>query len=258
MSPPATACAVPGPHYSTVRTPWAGAGLTAGRRDTAPRPPRSAPRQYPAPGVLHQKSSGGNVPALHAVAHAAIHVALRRTLGDETHIQRYRATNAKHLVKLALPLHGIQMLPQGVAWRIIENQTRLVEATNVSHTHRVAIDGGFCSGDGTVKFVVERMVHDPYKGLGCTAQGNRHARKVLPADVRLGAIQGIDNPGIGRGRDPCARLFADDGVVGKVVADNIANSRISERIDIGDDFLTLLVGNLQGSKTMLEQDPATN
>jgi hypothetical protein len=47
-------------------------------------------------------------------------------------------------------------------------------------------------------------------------------------------------------------------VVGKVVADDIANSRISERIDIGDDFLAVFVGNFQGSKTMLEQDPPTD
>ena len=107
----------------------------------------------------------------------------------------------------------------------------------------MAVDGGFYPGDRTIQLVVERMVHDPYKGLGCTDQGDRHARKILPTDVRLGAIQGIDNPGIGRGRETRARLFADDGVVGKVVADDIANSRISERIDIGDDFLPVFVAN---------------
>src|SRR4030095_15223520 len=127
----------------------------------------------------------------------------------------------------------------------------------VSHPYGMAIDGGFCPGDCTIEFVVERMVHDSYKSLSRTGQRNRYARKVLPTDVRLSAIQGIDNPGIERGRHTRARLFADNGVVGKVVADDIANSRISERIDIGDDFLTVFVGNFQGSKTMLEQDPST-
>jgi hypothetical protein len=42
------------------------------------------------------------------------------------------------------------------------------------------------------------------------------------------------------------------------MADDIANGRISERIDIGDDFLAVFMGNFQGSKTMLEQDPPTN
>src|SRR5436309_12664963 len=114
---------------------------------------------------MRQEGSGGGGPALRAVAHAAIHIALGCTLGDETHIQCYRATNAKHLLKLALPFHGIQVLPEGVARRIIENQPSLVETANVSHTHRVAIDGGFYAGDGAVQFVVERMVHDPYEGL---------------------------------------------------------------------------------------------
>src|SRR5215813_4395396 len=152
----------------------------------------------------------------------------------------------------------IQMLPEGIARRIVEDQTGLVETVNVSHTHRVVIDGGFGPGDRTIEFVVERMVHDSYESLSRTGQGNRHARKVLPTDVRLSAIQGIDNPGIGRGRHTRARLFADDGVVGKVVADDIANSRISERIDIGNDFLAVFVGNFQGSKTMLEQNLPTD
>jgi hypothetical protein len=149
------------------------------------------------------------------------------------------------------------MVSEGVARRIIEDQAGLVETANVGHTHRVAIDGGFCPGDGTVEFVVERVVHHPYEGLGRAGQSDRHARKILPTDVRLGAIQGIDNPGIGRGRAACAGLLADYGVVGKVATNDIANSRISERIDIGDDFLAVFVGNFQGGKTMLEQDAPT-
>jgi hypothetical protein len=47
-------------------------------------------------------------------------------------------------------------------------------------------------------------------------------------------------------------------VVRKVAADNIANSRISKRIDVGDDFLAVFMANFQGSKTMLEQDPPTD
>ena len=122
----------------------------------------------------------------------------------------------------------------------------------------MAIDSRFSSSDRTVEFVVERMVDDAYKGTVCTGQGDCDARKILPTNVGLCAIQGIDNPGIGRGRETRARLFADDGVVGKVVADDIAYSRISERIDIGDNFLAVFVANFQGSKTMLEQDPPTD
>src|SRR5262245_36699066 len=97
--------------------------------------------QYPASGVLHQEGSGSNVPALHAVAHAAIHVAFSRPLSDETHIQGHRATNAEHLLKRTLPLHGIQVLPERIARRIIEDQTGLVETANVRHVHRVTIHG---------------------------------------------------------------------------------------------------------------------
>src|SRR5215471_5160302 len=150
------------------------------------------------------------------------------------------------------------MLPESVTRRIIENQAGLVEATNVSHMHRVAINGGFCPVHRTVEFVVEWMVYHPYESLGCIDQGNRHTRKVLPTDVRLSTIQEIDNPGIGRGRDTRTRLFADNGVVGKVMANDLANGRISERIDIGHDFLAVFVGNFQGSKTMLQQDPPTD
>ena len=57
----------------------------------------------------------------------------------------------------------MQMLPEGVARRIIEDQTGLVETANVGHTHRVAIDGGFCPGDSTVEFIVERMVTTPIR-----------------------------------------------------------------------------------------------
>ena len=73
----------------------------------------------------------------------------------------------------------------------------LVETANISHMHRMAIDGRFSSGDCTVEFIVERMVHDAYESTVCTGQGDRDARKILPTNVGLCAIQGIDNPGIG-------------------------------------------------------------
>jgi hypothetical protein len=56
----------------------------------------------------------------------------------------------------------------------------------------------------------------------------------------------------------CAGFFADDGVVGKVAPDDIADGPISERIDIGDDFLAVFESNFQGGKTMLEQDSPTD
>src|SRR5262245_13517600 len=84
--------------------------------------------QYPAASALHQESSGGNVPALHAVAHPAIHVTLSSSLGDEAHVQCHRATDAKRLLKPALPLHGMEMLPQGIARGIIKDQQGLLQA----------------------------------------------------------------------------------------------------------------------------------
>ena len=214
--------------------------------------------EHPTSSALHQEGRGSNVPALQAIAHPAIHVALGSPLGDEAHIQRHRATNAKRLLKPPVPFHRTEMLSEGVTRRIIEDETGFVEATNVSDMHGMAIDGGFCPGDGTVEFVVKRMVHDPYEGLVRTGQRDRDARKILPTDVRLGAIQGIDNPGIRRGSETRTGFFADDGVIGTVATENIADSHISERIDIGDDFLAVFEGNFQGCETMLEQDPSTD
>src|SRR5207249_4081493 len=208
--------------------------------------------QHSASSALHHEGSSGNIPALDAIPHPAIHVALDSSLGDETHIQGHGATNAKHLLKPTFPLHGIEMLPQGVTWGIIEDQAGLVETANVGDMHGMAIDRRFSSSDRTVEFVVERMVDDAYKGTVCTGQGDCDARKILPTNVGLCAIQWIDNPGIGRGGGACARLFADDGVPGKVAAEDTANHRIREGIDIRHHFLTVFVGNLQGSKTMLQ------
>src|SRR6058998_1938417 len=54
----------------------------------------------------------------------------------------------------------------------------------------------------------------------------------------------IVDPGIGRGGGPRARLFTDDRVIGEIVAEDIANRRISQGIDIRDHFLAVFVGDL--------------
>src|SRR5215469_725047 len=98
--------------------------------------------QHPTASALYQEGSGGNVPALHAVAYPAIHIALGSPLSDQAHVQRHRATNAKRLLKSALPFDSIEMLPQSIARGIIEDQPGLLQAVNTGDPHGMAIDRG--------------------------------------------------------------------------------------------------------------------
>src|SRR5262249_39345878 len=128
--------------------------------------------QYPATSALHQEGSSGDVPALQAVAHPAIHIAFSSPLGDEAHVECHRATNTKRLLKPPLPLSGMEMLSQGIARGIIEDQPGLAQAANAGDPHGMAIDRGGVACNRTVDLIVERMVHHTHEGAVRGGQGD--------------------------------------------------------------------------------------
>ena len=103
-----------------------------------------------------------------------------------------------------------------------------------------------------VEFIVERMHDDPEDGAPFFGQRHGYRREILAANVRLSAVERIDNPGIGRRGRPRTRLLADDGVIWTIVAEHCTNRCISELVHIGDDFAPFFMLNFEGHVAMLQ------
>lgn len=131
---------------------------------------------------------------------------------------------------------GRRRVPNGVVGRECVRDETLIEPAGSSGPEPLLPRIGPSTPDGPEQGPRLRLVHHPGQGEAVTEDSDRDRVEREPGCIVDRAVQGIDNPAIGRAPSLESGLFAEYGMRWEMVSDSLENRRFGRQVGLGDDI----------------------